>query len=84
MFLKRPVDFAGEGIVLLDLVVRVVYAGAQKRGAARRDIQSKAIALNGTKVTDPELAVTTADLLHDRYLVLRKGKRNQFLVRVVD
>ena len=38
---------------------------------------------DGDKVTDPERAVTAADLLHERFLVLRKGKKNQFLVEEV-
>ncbi|MGE0709893.1 MAG: tyrosine--tRNA ligase [Planctomycetota bacterium] len=73
----------GEGISWWDLVVEVVYAGAQKRGAAKRDIESNAVALNGEKAADPERRVTAADLIHDRFLVLRKGKKQQFLAKVV-
>jgi tyrosyl-tRNA synthetase len=40
------------------------------------------ISLNGEKVTSADRRTTLRDLLHDRYLVLRKGKRNYFLVRV--
>ena len=76
--------FQGDGVALIDLVVDVVYAGEQKRGAARRDLQQNAIALNGQKVTDEARPVTGADLLHDEYLVLRKGKKSYFLVRVTD
>jgi tyrosyl-tRNA synthetase len=73
----------GDGMSLIDLVVAAVYGGAQKRGQAKRDVaDDKAIALNGEKVVDPERKVTGADLLHDRYLVVRKGKKSYFLVRV--
>jgi tyrosyl-tRNA synthetase len=75
--------FDGEGIVLLDLVVEVVYEGAEKRGQARRDIEKDtSISINGDKRTDAQQAITAADLLHQRFLVIRKGKKNQFLVEV--
>ncbi|MCW8138401.1 MAG: tyrosine--tRNA ligase [Planctomycetota bacterium] len=75
---------AGEGLSLLDLVVHAVYGGGEKRGQAKRDIaQDKSIALNGEKVVDPERRVTGADLLHDRTLVVRKGKKGYVLVRAV-
>lgn len=81
--LPRPA-LEGDGLPLVDLVVVAVYAGAQKRGQAKRDVaEDKAISLNGEKVVDPERKVTRADLLHDKYIVLRKGKKNYFLVRVV-
>ncbi|MBL4844916.1 MAG: tyrosine--tRNA ligase [Planctomycetes bacterium] len=70
------------GVPWLDLVVEVVWAGANKRGQARKDIQNNAMALNGTKWADPEASVTASELLHDRFLVIRKGKKNQFLVEV--
>jgi tyrosyl-tRNA synthetase len=74
--------FEGEGIAWLDLVVEVVWAGAQKRGAARKDIQANAMSLNGVKVNDPEHAIGVGDFVHDRYLVIRKGKKKQFLIKV--
>lgn len=73
-----------EGTAWLDLVVDVVYAGAQKRGAARKDIQANAVALNGAKVQDPEATIDASHLVHDRYLVVRKGKKNHFLVKLTD
>jgi len=77
--------FSGDGLPLLDLVVETVHAGAQKRGQARREIEKDTcISLNGTKWTDSTAAVTASELLHDRFLVVRKGKKNQFLVKVVD
>lgn len=73
----------GEGLSLLDLVVHAVYGGGEKRGQAKRDIAvDKGVSLNGEKIVDPERRVTTADLLHDRYAVLRKGKKNYVLLRV--
>lgn len=66
----------------LDLVVQIVWEGANKRGQARKDIQNNAMSLNGVKWTDPEASVGPSELLHDRFLMIRKGKKLQFLVEV--
>lgn len=73
----------GEGMAWLDLVVEAVYGGGEKRGQAKRDIATdKSMSLNGTKRTDPADKVTTKDLIHGRYLVVRKGKAGTVLVEV--
>ena len=50
------------------------------RSAARRDIKARALHLNGTLVPDEERRVTRADLFHDRWVVLRRGKHNYLVV----
>ena len=47
---------------------------------ARRTISQGAAYVNGSQVTEPDRELTAADLLHDRWLVLRKGKRNYHLL----
>ena len=46
------------------------------KSAARRAVQEGGAYLNNAKVTDIEARVGAEDLLHGRYLVLRRGKRN--------
>ncbi|MDA8372394.1 MAG: tyrosine--tRNA ligase [Nocardiopsaceae bacterium] len=46
------------------------------KSAARRAIQEGGAYLNNTKVTEVDARVSEEDLLHGRYLVLRRGKRN--------
>ncbi|MFC7331302.1 tyrosine--tRNA ligase [Marinactinospora rubrisoli] len=46
------------------------------KSAARRAVQEGGAYLNNAKVTDVDARVSAADLLHGRYLVLRRGKRN--------
>ncbi|MFW6599521.1 tyrosine--tRNA ligase [Propionibacteriaceae bacterium Y2011] len=45
------------------------------KSAARRTIAEGGAYVNNTKVTDPDATLTRADLLHGRYVVLRRGKR---------
>jgi tyrosyl-tRNA synthetase len=75
--------FEGDGVPIVDLVSEVVHGGGNTRGAAKKDIEGKAIAVNGKKIDDREARVTASALLHAQYLVLRKGKRNQFLVKAI-
>ncbi|KJK57294.1 tyrosine--tRNA ligase [Saccharothrix sp. ST-888] len=62
---------------LLPIVDLLVEAGlAPSRSAARRTIKEGGAYLNNAKVTDEEAAPADSDLLHGRWLVLRRGKRN--------
>jgi len=46
------------------------------RSAARRTISEGGAYVNNARVGDPDAVAEPADLLHGRWLVLRKGKRN--------
>lgn len=72
----------GEGLSLIDLVVATVHGGGQAKSAARRDIQQGSVAINRRKLQQIEARLTTADLLHDRFLVVSKGKKSHWLVEV--
>jgi tyrosyl-tRNA synthetase len=45
------------------------------RAAGRRAIAEGGAYVNNRKVTDPDAVVTEQDLLHGRYLILRRGKK---------
>jgi len=51
-------------------------------GEARRLINNGGLALNGERVTDPQATVGADALIDDAVLVLRKGKKNHYLVWV--
>ncbi|MBD0694487.1 tyrosine--tRNA ligase [Streptomyces sp. CBMA123] len=59
---------------VVDLLVAVGLAPS--RSAARRTVKEGGAYLNNVKVADEEAVPTEADLLHGRWLVLRRGKRN--------
>jgi tyrosyl-tRNA synthetase len=52
------------------------------KSAARRDISGGGAYLNNVKVPDADFAPQTSDLLHGRFLVLRRGKRTVAGVQV--
>jgi tyrosyl-tRNA synthetase len=77
-FPKTRLD--GEGTPFLDLMVESKLWSS--RGEAKRAVQGGGANLNNVRVSDLGRKVTTSDLLHGKYLVLRKGKKDYFLFRV--
>jgi tyrosyl-tRNA synthetase len=68
------------GTPIADLIV---HAGiAPSKGQARKDIEAGGIYLNNVRVAEVARAVTTADLLFGKYLLLRKGKRTYAVLNV--
>jgi tyrosyl-tRNA synthetase len=69
-----------EGLSVLDALVRTGLASS--KGDARRGIQGKGFLVNGEPIAAPERTLGAADLLHGRYVMLQKGKRNHARVVV--
>ncbi len=53
----------------------------KSKGEARKMIQGGGVSINKQKVEDPN-AKSNYELLHDRYVIVQKGKKNYFLIRV--
>ncbi len=58
---------------IVDLLVETQLS--QSRKEAKRAISEGGVYLNGDRVTDAELSPTSEDLLHGKYLLLRRGKK---------
>jgi tyrosyl-tRNA synthetase len=71
----------GEGCPILDLLVEAPKLWPS-RGEAKRAIQGNGVTLNGERVSDLGMKVGAQQLLHGKYLVLRKGKKDYHLLRV--
>ncbi|HZS37412.1 MAG TPA: tyrosine--tRNA ligase [Polyangia bacterium] len=50
--------------------------------AARREIENGGIYINGERVSDIARNLTASDLQRDKFIVLRRGKKNYHVVRV--
>ncbi|MFC5532006.1 tyrosine--tRNA ligase [Cohnella yongneupensis] len=64
---------------LMDLLVAAKAAPSRRQ--ARQDIESGAVLVNGRKVTDTEAMIAKEERLHGKFIVLRRGKKNYFLVK---
>lgn len=51
------------------------------KGEARKMIQNGGVSINRHKITEPTTAVTESQLLHHKYLLVQKGKKNYYLVK---
>jgi tyrosyl-tRNA synthetase len=70
-----------EGTGILDLFAD---AGVCKsRGEARRSVEGGGLSINNVRVEEVEAAVTISDTIEGRFLILRKGKKNYHMVRIV-
>lgn len=69
------------GIGILDFLSE--KAGAFKsNGEARRMLKDNAVSINKEKITD-RYELGTSSLLNDKYVLVQKGKKNYFLVKIV-
>jgi tyrosyl-tRNA synthetase len=69
-----------ESPTIVDLLVSSGLA--ESKGAARRTVKEGGAYVNNAKVVDEEWTPGKEDLLHGKWLVLRRGKRNTAGVRV--
>ena len=49
----------------------------------RRAIKQNSIAVNKEKVSDEDYQLTTADLINDKFILLQRGKKSYFVLRIV-
>lgn len=54
------------------------------KGEARKMIQGGGVSVNRTKVSAIDLVIGTDHLINNRYIVVQRGKKNYYLVSVVD
>jgi tyrosyl-tRNA synthetase len=74
-------EIGADGIGLVDLVARAQLAASKSE--ARRLVQSGGAYLNNRRLADPQTRVTQTQAIGGRLFVLRKGQREQHLVRLV-
>jgi tyrosyl-tRNA synthetase len=73
--------FDAAGINLVELLASTGLSPS--KGQARKDIEGGGIYVNNVRTAELTRNVGTGDLLHGRYVLLRKGKRNYLLVQAV-
>ncbi len=68
------------GPPVVDLLVAAGLAAS--KGEARRGLEQRGFAINGTKLETTDRRLGRDDLVGDRFVVLQKGKRHFALVRI--
>ncbi len=69
------------GVSLMDLLTVHTQVFPSK-GEARRMFQGGGMSMNKEKTADPEVLVHTGNLIRNRFILIQKGKKQYYLVRV--
>jgi tyrosyl-tRNA synthetase len=68
----------------VDVVTFLAETGIfPSKGEARKTVQGGGVSINRNKVSDISMKISLDILLHEKYLLVQKGKRNQYLVQAV-
>lgn len=70
-----------EGVKLADLLTDVAPVFPSK-GEMRKMVQGGGVSINKEKVTDPYAPASADMLLNDKYILVQRGKKNYFLLKV--
>jgi len=54
------------------------------KGELRRLISGGGVSINKEKIEDPDKIISGQDLINGKYILVQKGKKNYFLIRVAD
>ena len=69
------------GVTLVDLCA-VHTAITESKGEFRRLISGGGVSLNKSKMDNAEMIITREHLLNNKYILIQKGKKSYFLIRV--
>ena len=70
----------GDGLSLVDALADCGLTSS--RSAARKAVEQGGAYVNNRRAAGLDRRLTPADLLHDRYMILRRGRRDHHLLRV--
>jgi tyrosyl-tRNA synthetase len=67
----------------IDITSVCVGAGIfTSNGEAKKMIMGGGLSINRNKIDDPKLTLTSTMLLHNKFLLIQKGKKNYYLIEV--
>jgi tyrosyl-tRNA synthetase len=70
------------GLNIVDLLAVETHVFPSK-GEARKMIQANGFSLNKSKCSDVELILSDSDILHQRFIIVQKGKKNYFVIEII-
>lgn len=74
-------DIDNREMTLVDALIKVGAVSSKRQ--ARESIESGAVYINGERQKDVTLTVAQLDKIEDKYVVVRRGKKNYYLLRLV-
>ena len=72
---------SADGWAITDFLASNAVVGSKSE--ATRLIRGGGVSVNGERISDEKARLRPEDAIHGRYFVIRKGKKDNFLVRVL-
>ncbi len=73
--------FSGEGMSVVDVLTESGFL--KSKGEARRAIQEGGVYVNNVRVSDVAEMIATSKFIGGKFLILRRGKKNYFMVKSI-
>lgn len=73
-----PTELKEGEMTLIDFLAEAGILASKSE--AKRAIQGNAISINKEKVSNVDATVSTADLLHDKFMMVNNGKKHRYMV----
>jgi tyrosyl-tRNA synthetase len=78
------IDFPTSELEGVDVVSFLAASGIlSSKGEARKLVSGGGVSVNRKKVDSPDFKLSSSLLLHSKYLLVQKGKKNYFLVKAI-
>jgi tyrosyl-tRNA synthetase len=77
-----PRELLQTGVNVTDLCAEHSEVVASK-GELRRLVRGGGLSINKIKIDNPEMVIKTDSLLNNKYLLIQKGKKNYYLLRII-
>jgi tyrosyl-tRNA synthetase len=74
-------EIVDNGVSIAELCTEHCTVFASK-GELRRLIQGGGLSINKVKVENSDMVINKGSLLNNKYLLIQKGKKNYFLIRI--
>lgn len=76
--INYPADKLKSGVDIISFLAETAIFSS--KGEARKMIQNGGISINREKISGTEISLTDSLLLHKKYLLVQKGKKNYYLI----
>lgn len=80
---KLAKSVLANGVPIIELLASHTAIFPSK-AEAKKMLQGGGVAINKEKITSEELVVSNEHLINDAFIVIQKGKKNYFLIQLVD
>ena len=80
---KLAKSVLANGVPIIELLASHTAIFPSK-AEAKKMLQGGGVAINKEKITSEELVVSNEHLINDTFIVIQKGKKNYFLIQLVD